>query len=475
MNVLFIIPDVERRKQWGRWHRGAGNNSFNYGIACVATYLREKGFNVSLVDCQFLGDVEKELSEIILHRKIDLIGISCFTPTYVVATRLASLCKRIAPHVKIVLGGPHPSLYPKDTLEKNKEVDFVVFGEGEYTLHELVKGLQSSSKDFSGVKGLGFRANGSVVVNQPREFIADMDKLPIPAYDIYPLEKYQIQVTSYKHLPTYTLVASRGCPFRCTFCQVQQFLGGTVRYKSPEKIIEELKYLKNNFHARGIMFQDSTFTSNWRWTREFCNLMVQEKMDLTWMCFTRGDRVNQELLELMKKAGCYGISYGVESAKQESVDLLKKSFKIEKVVESVELSVKMGFFVTATYMLGIPGEDEEDVKRTINLANRLATQIAHFYLPIPYPESELFYQCKADGGLREDLRWEDFNMFDDSSPVYINPRIGKDKMLNLKNQAIRGYYLNPTVIYRNLKHINTLEDVRKYYTAAKALLGAYIS
>lgn len=474
MNILFVIPNVDRKKQWGRWHRGAGNNGFNFGIACVAAYLREKGFNVSLVDCQFLDNLEKELSDIIRQRNVDLIGISCFTPTYVVAANIAALCKRIAPNVKIVLGGPHPSLYPKDTLEKNKDVDFVVFGEGEHTLYELVKKLQSGEKDFSGIKGLGFRNNGNIIVNGVREFLKELSGLPIPAYDIFPLDKYQIQVTSYKRLPTYMMVASRGCPYRCTFCQVQQFLGTRMRYKSPQKLIEEIKFLKDKFNARGIMFQDSTFTFDWNWLKEFCGLMISEKMDMTWMCFTRADRVNEEILSMMKEAGCYGMSYGVESANQKSLDILKKSIKIEEIIESIDLAVKKGFFVTATYILGIPGEDEGDVMNTIKVANRLATHIAHFYLPIPYPESEMFYQCKADGGLRENLQWEDFNMFDDSKPVYVNPLIGMERMLSLKKQAIRNYYLNPKVIYRNLQHINTLDDIKRYYIALKALSGIYI-
>lgn len=473
MKILFIIPSVDKIKQWGRWHRGAGNNSFNYGIACLSGFLIEKGIDVSLIDCQFLESMEEGLPEEIKRQKPDLIGISCFTPTYSDAIYTANLCRKIAPDVKIVLGGAHPSLYPEDTLKENASVDFVVFGEGEYTLYELISSIQSGEKDFSDIKGLGYRLNGSIVINGKRGFINELDDLPIPAYDIFPLAKYKIQITSYKRLPTYTMVASRGCPYSCTFCQVKQFLGIRMRYKSPHKLIEEIKFLKENFNARGIMFQDSTFTFDWNWVKEFCGLMISEKMDMTWMCFTRADRVNEEILSLMKKAGCYGMSYGVESANQKSLDLLKKNVKVEKIVESVELSLKMGFFVTTTYIMGIPGEDEADVRNTINLANKLATHIAHFYLPIPYPESEMFFQCKEDGGIRPVLKWEDFNMFDDEHPVYVNPRIGARRMKELKKFAVRKYYTNPKVIIRNLKTINSYDDVKKYYTAAKAIWGFY--
>src|SRR3990172_8260356 len=424
MKILFLLPGVDKQKQWGRWHMGAGNNTFNYGIACLAGFLLGKGMEVALIDAQFLDDTEKDLPGILAREKPDLIGISCYTPTYMDAVNTADLCKRIAPGIRIVFGGAHPSLYPEETLKDNQSVDYVVFGEGEYTLHELMCCLEQGSDLFS-VKGLGHRKNGKVVINPRREFIQSLDELPIPAYHVFPLDKYRIQVTSYKRLPTYTMVASRGCPYSCTFCQVKQFLGTRMRYKSPHRLMEEILYLKEKQNARGIMFQGSTFTFDWNWIREFCELLIKEKADLTWMCFTRADRVNREILDLMKRAGCFGMSYGVESANQKSLDLLKKNMKVEKIIESIRLSLDMGFFVTATYILGIPGEDENDVKNTVRLANRMGTHIAHFYLPIPYPESELYYQCKEDGGLREDLKWEDFNMFNDENPVYINPKIDK--------------------------------------------------
>jgi radical SAM superfamily enzyme YgiQ (UPF0313 family) len=473
LKVLFYIPAIRREKQWGRWHKGAGNNSFNYGIASLAGYLIDKGIDVALIDGQFYPD-DDSLASAIRSQDPDLVGISCYTPTYVEAIKAAWFCKTVLRDVKIVMGGAHPSLYPEETLTENPYVDFVVVGEGEQTLHELCEAL-SLRGDLAAIRGLGHRTKEGVAVNERRAFIPNLDDLPIPAYDIFPLDRYQVQVTSYKRLPTLTMVTSRGCPYSCTFCQVKQLLGTRMRYKSPGRLIEEIIYLKKHYNARGLMFQDSTFTFDWDWMREFCGLMISEELDMTWMCFTRADRVNEEILDLMKHAGCYGMSYGVESANQKSLDFMKKNMKIEKIVESVELSIKKGFFVTGTYILGLPGENEKDVLNTIELAKRLATHIAHFYLPIPYPKSDFYYQCEEAGGLRKDLAWEDFNMFDDARPVYVNPDIGLEKMLELKSRAVRAYYRNPKVIYRNLRCIESVEDIKKYYTAAKALLGFYRS
>ncbi|MEW5691814.1 MAG: radical SAM protein [Candidatus Hydrogenedentota bacterium] len=474
MKILFLIPFINRKEQWGPWRWGAGNNQFNYGIASLAGYLESKEIDVGLIDMQFLKD--KDLGIMLNKEMPDLIGISCYTPTYKASIELARLCKNINSDVKIIFGGAHPSLYPRDTLEENSFIDFVVVGEGEITLYELIKALQDMRYDFSDIKGLAYRKDGKVLINPKREFIDLSKDSTLPAYKIFPLDKYIIQATSYKKLPTYTLVASRGCPYNCTFCQVKQFLGSRMRYKSPEILIKEIRYLKDNFNARGIMFQDSTFTTDWNWLKKFCKLMTDERLnDLTWMCFTRADRVNKEILSMMKRTGCYGMSYGVESANQKSLDLLKKGIKIEQIIDTVKLSLEMGFYVTTTYMLGIPGEDESDVMRTIKLANTLATHIAHFYLPIPYPESELYYQCKETGGLREDIIWEDYNMFDDERPVYINPKIGLKKMVALKNYAVKKYYINPRVIWRNIKEINSKDDIIKYWDAVKSLAGFFIN
>lgn len=433
----------------------------------------EKKIEVELIDCQFMNDIEFELREILLNGTFNFIGISCYTPTYAESTGLAVICKRIAPKIEIVFGGAHPSLYPQETLEQNKEIDFIIQGEGEYPLYELLRETGSGQKEYTKISGLGYRKDGQIIINKRGDFIANIDVIPIPAYNIFPLHRYKIQATSFKRLPTYTMVASRGCPYHCTFCQVKQFLGSKMRYKSPEKVIHELIFLKENFQAKGIMFQDSTFTCDWKWLKEFCSLMIQESLNLTWMCFTRADRVNSEILTLMKKAGCHGISYGVESANQKSLDLMKKGIKIEKIIESIKLTIDMGLFVTATYMLGLPGEDEKDLKKTIALADSLATHIAHFYLPIPYPESDFYYQCKKDGGLRNNYSWEDFNLFNDENPVYINPRIGKQKLLRIRNEAIKRYYTKPKVIFRNLKTIDSSDDFKKYFFAAKALIGVH--
>ena len=248
-------------------------------------------------------------------------------------------------------------------------------------------------------------------------------------------------------------------------------LGKKMRYRSPTTVINDMRYLIDRHGARGFMFQDTTMPANRAWMEEFCELILEQGLDITWMCYARADHVDEALLALMRKAGCWGISFGVESGNQKSLDLIRKRLTVGQNVDSINLALRLGYHVTATYILGLPGEDEKDVRRTIALAKSLGTHIAHFFLPLPYPETEMYQQCLQDGGLRQDHEWRDFSMTNWERLVYINPRLGKEKMLALQSMAIRSYYLTPKVIWRNLRSIDSLDDVKKYYQALRSLSG----
>jgi len=318
---------------------------------------------------------------------------------------------------------------------------------------------------------MAWRNGNAVVVNERRPFIENLDELPRPAYELFPIREYRMQPTAYKRLPTYTMLVSRGCPYHCTFCSGGKMLGKKMRYRSVPKVVEDMEFLIHEYDARGFMFQDTSMPANRKWMVEFCETLRHKRIDISWMCFARADHVDADLLRLMKSAGCFGISFGVETGNQKSLDFVRKGLTVDKNIESVRLALDLGFHVTATYILGLPGEDEKDVMNTIRLAKCLSTHIAHFFLPIPYPETVLFNQCLADGGLREDLEWRDFSVTNWKRPVYVNPKLGQRKMLALQKKAIISYYTFPHVIWRNLLSIDSMADVRKYFNAMLALSG----
>ncbi len=285
------------------------------------------------------------------------------------------------------------------------------------------------------------------------------------------MSRYSPHISQYKLLPNFPVVIQRGCPFNCAFCHARVVHGRKVRFRSVKKVIEELSLLKNKYGARGIYFQDSTFTMNKKYIMELCREMIKNKLNLVWACNTRVDCVDEELLKSMKKAGCWMIVYGVESGNQKSLDVLNKGITVAQIEEAIELTHKQRIVSLGSYILCIPGETFTDALNTINFARKMAHHMAVFYLPIPYPKTELEKICREDGGLRDDVKWTDYSSGDFSNPIYVNLKIGKEGMQELLNIAYRRYYTTPRVILNNFLSINCLADIKRYFRSVKSLIN----
>ncbi|MBI4639150.1 MAG: B12-binding domain-containing radical SAM protein [Candidatus Tectomicrobia bacterium] len=471
MRILLIMPIVDRGQLWGKVRYGAGNNNFNYGLASIAAYLIKHGHVTEIIDPQFMSSVE-ELTIHMRRREYEVVGISAHTPTIMNAFFTAKVCRTALPEAVIVMGGPHCTYFPGETLKACPELDYVISREGEDTLLQLVRMLEAKRRAPEMIQGLTYRDDSDTKTNPPPPFL-DVNELPPPAYHLFPFRKYSLQPTIYKRLPTVTTMISRGCPFSCSFCHGFETLGRKMRYRDVDLIIEELQILIKDYGARGFMFYDSTFTLNQHWVMNFCEEILRRKLGFTWMCLTRSDCVTPDLLSLMRRAGCWGISFGVESGNQKSLDLLKKNTTIEDNRRAISIAKNMGIYVTATYMIALPGEDEKDALRTIEFARNNSTHIAHFFWPVPYPKTLFYEQCKEDGGLMGKSGWENYNLYAEE-PVYINPRIGYARMRQLQRYAIRSYYTSWKVLQMNLKSITTWTDVCKYSKAALAVAGNFI-
>ena len=475
MKILFQEPLVERSITYGKFEAGAGNNTFPYGVACIASYLRERGFS----DVHYLEpSIEKmdanKYARFLHKYSFDVIGIGSTTLQVGRSFRTFELAKRVRPDIITVLGGVHGTLMPRESLEECAAVDYIILGEGEKPFYELLRCLRDGDKKGIGlIRGIAFREKGKVVISPPDyDNMLAPEELPFPAYDLFPMRKYIGQTTFSKVFPTYSLIASRGCPFKCGFCNANDVLGRRVRYKEVDRVIDEVLFLKKRYGARGIMFLDSTFTLNGKWVEEFCHKMIERKVGLPWACNSRVDTVSERLLRLMKKAGCWEVVFGVESWNQKSLDLINKGTTVEQNEKALKACMKAGLFTFASYIICLPGENADDAMNTIRMAKKIGTHIAIFYLPIPFPKTPLYEICKKQGLLRKNAPWEDYNSWDVSNPIYINPLIGKKKMQRLWRYAILTYYLNPKVILMNLREIIFLrQDIRKYIYAAKSLLG----
>ena len=474
--ILFQEPFVPREILYGKFAGGTGNNTFPYGVASLAAYVNGRGYPVKYTDPMIEGTTEEEHLAFLRENDFDIIAMSSTTLQIDYTIRSFELIKNRFPGIVTVLGGVHATLLPEEILEKTDSIDYLVLGEGEKVFMRLVDALSSGDAGtIRGFSGIAFRENGKIRVNPYDESDRlEADELPAPLFEIFPMRKYVSQITYAKVFPTYSLVASRGCPYECAFCDAPVTTGKKVRYKPVEKLLGEIRELKDKYGARGIMFLDSTFTVNRAWVRFFCEAYIRSGLTLPWACNSRVDTVDREILTLMKKAGCWSVLYGIESANQRSLDVLDKGTTVRQNEEIIKLSLKLGFYVYTSYIRGIPGETEEDVLNTIRFARRMGNHIAIFYLPVPFPKTRLEQLAAADGGLRAGAKHEDYNQWDYTDPVYVNPLLGKAGMQKLLKKAFFDFYTSPVVLLRNLKELVLLrQDPYKFWLGIKGVLGFF--
>lgn len=474
LKILFQEPLVPRTVSYGRFAAGAGNNTFPVGLASICSYIAPRGWDPRYLEPSIEGLDAEGYAAFLREGAYDLVGIGSTTNQIDYAFETFRAVKRVSPKAVTVLGGIHGTLLPRETLAACPEIDFLVAGEGEKPFHRLLEALEAGDRSrFPGIPGLGWREGGEILFNPPApDDMLKAEDIPLPAYDRFPMEKYVAQITFAKTFPSYSVLATRGCPYRCAFCNACDVMGRKVRFKPVPRILEEIRILKERYGARGLMFMDSTFTINKRWLLDFCAEYRRSGLGLPWACNSRADTVDRETMRAMKDAGCWEIVFGIESANQKSLDLIRKGTTVAQNAEAVAGALALGLYVYTCYILCLPGETEEDAMNTVRFARAQGNQMALFYLPVPFPKTELWELCRADGGLRADARWADYNAWDYARPVYVNPRIGRERMREVYRRAYLDFYSNPVVLARNLKELLLLrQHPRKFWLGLKGFMG----
>ncbi len=337
LDCLLISPPIFYDSSGNIW-KEINSNFPPLGIASIAAYIRYNGYKVRIIDCNVeVPTVDRfesylRTNFVSKYSNIRFIGITSMTPTIKKAYKIAELCKKYFPNAQILFGGVHPTYLWSEVI-KNPFVDIVVIGEGEKTLNDIVSG-----KKLDFVDGIVFKRKGEIIQTPPRKRILKLDELPMPAYDLLPISKYRPAKGSYKRLPAMSMMTSRGCPGRCTFCS--KTLGNLLVFRSAEKIFEEILYLKKNFGIREILFYDDTFTANRKNVLKLCELIIKNKIDITFTCFARVDFIDFEMLRQLKRAGCHQIMYGIESVDETVLRNINKKINIPQVKNAVTWTKK---------------------------------------------------------------------------------------------------------------------------------------
>jgi len=373
------------------------------GLSYVAAVLKQKGYDVKILDAELHNYTHAQTVNEIKKFNPDIICSTVTTPLISTVSEFCKAAKEFNKNIITILGGPHISALPEDCI-KPQCFDFGVVSEGEYTILELVEELEKGGNDFSKIKGLVYKKNGSQVVNERRELIENLDELPFPARELLDVKKY---LNLFNGKPYTIVISSRGCPGQCIFCDSCVTFGRRTRFRSPNNVVDELEEIKNRFRLDYVTFCDDTFTLNKNRTIEICREILRRKLDTQFYCSSRVDTIDEDRLGWLKKAGCDTITFGVESGDQRILGVIKKGTTLDQARKAIELTKKHGIKTHASYVLGIPGETLETINKTIKFAHELDTDLAQFTIATPFPGTELWEIAKK----RNLLKSTDFSKF----------------------------------------------------------------
>jgi radical SAM superfamily enzyme YgiQ (UPF0313 family) len=400
--ILLVHPLGYRPDQARRDISRLANLMPPLGLASMAAYLERRGIAAGIVDCFAHPDDQRLIRDTLRETRPAFIGFSCTTSSFLDGVRLAALAKAELPGIRSVFGGPHVSALREEILRRFPEVDFVVAGEGEETLAELIA---SAGEGAEGIPGVVCRSQGEVVFAGYRPAGIDLDSLPFPAYEKlagYP-GAYRLPIFNYPTTPNSSCISSRGCPYACTYCDRSVFRR-SFRYNSAAYLYAHLQYLHERFGIRHVNFYDDQFTFNRERVEEFCRDMVDRPLGMTFNCAVRAEHVDAGLLQGMKAAGCWMASLGIETGDPELLARHRQNADLEMLAEKIRLIKRAGIRVKGLLMMGLPGETEESIRRSMAYVYSLPIDDFNLAKFTPFPGSPLYEHIHELGSFDED--WE---------------------------------------------------------------------
>ncbi|MEM4020761.1 MAG: radical SAM protein [Nitrososphaerota archaeon] len=410
------------------------------GLAYLAAVAEEQGWKVRIIDGLTEGLSMQDIAGIIRSLQPEIAGITATTPAIYDAYEIARIVKEHSPNSLVLLGGPHATFMAHEVLEECPYIDVVVRGEAEETLKEILERIERGG-DLSGVAGITYRAGDRIRENPLRGLIDDLDSLPIPAYNLLPMEKYVVDRVRYA-----AIVTSRGCPYGCIFCSSSLQFGKRWRAHSPERVLEELMILRYDYGAREIEFLDDTFTLKMSRAEEISRMIVSEGLDISWSASSRVNTFSRSLGEAMRRAGAHTIYFGIESGSDKTLRLIGKGITRRQAVDAVKAARNSGLNALGSFIIGFPHEGEEDIRATIKFADKVGVDLAQFTIATPYPGTRL-WEIAVKENLLLTRNWRKFTTLDVvMRSLYLTP----ERIKKLLLWAYITFYLNPRRVLRDI-------------------------
>ncbi|BCG46163.1 Radical SAM domain protein [Citrifermentans bremense] len=435
-------------------------------LAYLASSLRRAGFRVAIADYEALPYSEEHLATLLQRLSPGVVGLSATTPTIGSAALLAQAVKRLSGDTVTVIGGSHASALPRETLEEFPFFDYLVRGEGELTLAELCLRLQDGGADRD-IRGIAYRSGGGVMVNPPRELVADLDSLPFPARDLLdysPRAGHSSRGFS-NALRSGELFTSRGCPVACSFCAIQATFGRSVRFRDPACIADELARMVREQQVNHVVIADDTFTLDAERAASICEILLNSGIR-SWNCDTRVNTVTPELLRLMRRCGCEKVAFGVESGSPRLLGAMGKGITVEQVERAVCWAREAGIrHVEGNFIVGCdPSETREDLEQTRRLIQGLPWTFVSVSVVVPYPGTPLREKMLAAGLIEPGIPWEDYVIFG-KKPRWRTANFSAEELLEYQRSFTRSFYLRPRYVLGQLAAIRSREELG-YWTRA---------
>src|SRR3989344_3778235 len=416
MKVLLLNPPFT---DYGGLE-GHGGKALPLNLAYLAAYLRVKRpeIEIKVLDCEGLGLSYFQIEEEIKTIRPAIVGLTAPTPAFAQVLEVCRIIKNISRDIVVVVGGPHPTALPKETVAEK-----------------------------------------------------DLDALPFPARVLFPLDIYFPPPTKrMSDKKAGNMISSRGCPYQCTYCMASYMWQRKVRFRSIKNVVDEIEECINKYGLGEFNFHDELFTVNKKRTIEFCQEVKKRDLDIVWVCMCRVDYLDEETLREMKSAGCRKIMFGFESGSQMILDIMKKRVALDKAEEAVRLVKKAGIKTAGNFMFGNIGETEETIKQSIKLAKKLNCDTMGFFVASPYPGTEFYETAKARGYFRKDIEWKDFTLVSNNLPPLNLPGLPAERILYWQKRAFREYYLRPRYVLMKIAGVNSWVDLKNLYNGAKLFL-----
>lgn len=389
------------------------------GISYLGAMLEGAGHEIFLKDYEVEGFSEDSLVSFVKENKIQIVGVSFRTASYRSAKIFVNALKCVRDSIVVVVGGHHAAAFPKQTI-MDLSCDIVVRGEGEYTITELVEAIENV-KPLSGIKGISYNEDGRIIDNEERGRVADLDVLPYPAREPLPYERYTVA----------TVLTSRGCPFRCIYCD-KNISTCQVKYRSPENVYQEISEICRRYPGKRILFVDDHFFLSKKRVNKIFDLIERNGLKFNWMCASRADGVELDLLKRAKAVGCELMIYGIESGDPEELEYMRKQATVEDARNALILTKEAGIRARANFMLGFPISTHKTTRNSIRFAKSVPLEVVRFFSVAPLPNTELWDRVYGNNTDLNTVNWDEFDFY---TPSFSSKELSKQDIMNYLGAA----------------------------------------